>query len=108
MEKQLLQKMQSSLYRLIIPQKVESKIRTLLSEIYNTEWSGVLFYTYTGSFASNDLVLTCQDVLLMNIGNSTFTEFNMDADVAAYMVDHDLLDCQMALIHSHHNMAKNH
>ena len=81
MENQLLQKMQSS-YSLIIPQRVENKIRTLLSEIYNTEWSGVLFYTYTGSFASNDLVLTCQDILLMNIGNAVFTEFNMDADVA--------------------------
>ena len=103
MENNILRKMQSS-YKLIIPKFVESKIRTLLKEIYNIEWSGVLFYTYTGSFDTKDLVITCQDILPMNIGSSTYTEFDVNSDVASYMVEHDLLDCQMGLCHSHHNM----
>ena len=104
MEREILQKMQSS-YKLIIPQHVEGKIRTLLKEVHNIEWSGVLFYTYTGSFESDDLVLTCQDLIPMNIGSGAFTEFEVNEDVVTYMVSHDLLDCQMGLIHSHHSMA---
>ena len=103
MEEQRLLKTQSS-YKLIIPQHVEGKIRTLLREVHNIEWSGVLFYTYSGSFETNDLVLVCQDLVPMNIGSTGYTEFDVNEDIITYMTMHDLLDCQMGLIHSHHAM----
>lgn len=101
----LLKKMSSS-YKLIIPPDVESKIRHLCNRISNVEWSGTLFYNYSGSMEANDLVITCLDIFVMDIGSSTYTEFDMSADVIAYMCDKpELLDAQMGLIHSHNNMS---
>lgn len=90
-------------YKMFIPAKVENKIRILLNSIYNIEWSGVLFYTYTGSFETNDLVITCEDIYPMNIGNSVYTEFENTPDIAGYIVDNQLFDCCHGLVHSHHN-----
>jgi proteasome lid subunit RPN8/RPN11 len=91
-------------FKMFIPAKVENKIRILLNNIYNIEWSGVLFYTYTGSFENNDLVITCEDIYPMNIGNSVYTEFENTPDIAGYIVDNQLFDCCHGLVHSHHNM----
>lgn len=42
----------------------------------------------------------------MDLGNATFTEFTMNEDVAAYMSENiDLFDCDLQLIHSHHQMS---
>lgn len=92
-------------FKMFIPAKVENKIRILLNNIYNIEWSGVLFYTFTGSFENNDLLITCEDIYPMNIGNSVYTEFENTPDVAGYIVDNQLFDCCHGLIHSHHSMA---
>lgn len=97
----------SNLYKLIVPRNVEEKIRYLLRKFPSTEWSGVLFYTFEGTFEGNDLVITCKDIFPMDLGNATFTEFTMDEDVASYMADNlELFECDMGLIHSHHNMSK--
>lgn len=96
----------SSIYKLIVPENVEEKIRYLLRKFPNTEWSGVLFVTHQGSFENNDLVITCKDIYPMDLGNATFTEFTMNEDVAAYMSENiDLFDCDLQLIHSHHQMS---
>lgn len=94
----------SSNYKLIIPDEVERKIRFLCNKIWNIEWSGVLFFTYEGSFETDDLAIICKDIYLMDIGNASSTEFNMSPDVVGYMTDNDLLDYQTGLIHSHHSM----
>lgn len=99
----IIMKSQSS-YKMFIPAEVENKIRILLNLVYNTEWSGVLFYTYEGSMENNDLVITCRDILPMNIGNSVYTEFENTPDVAGYIVDNQLFDCCQGLVHSHHSM----
>jgi len=86
-------------YNLYIPDSVEKKIRTLLTEIHNIEWSGVLFYTFNGSFETKDIEIHCVDLLPLNIGNASFTEFTMSPEVISYMAKNDLLDCQMGLVH---------
>ena len=97
----------SDTYKLIVPSKVEEKIRYLLRKFPNTEWSGVLFTSHTGSFEKKNLVITCEDIYPMDLGNSTFTDFQMNADVASYMAQNmELFDCDLQLIHSHHSMAK--
>lgn len=96
----------SSTYRLIVPENVEEKIRYLLRKFPSTEWSGVLFVTHQGSFENNDLVITCKDIYPMDLGNATFTEFKMSEDVASYMSENiELFDCDLQLIHSHHQMS---
>ena len=102
----LVQKLGTYNYKLFIPTKVEQKIRFICQKIWNTEWSGTLFFTYEGSFEDNNLVIKCEDIYVMDIGTQVYTEFDMNPDVIAYMTEHsELLDCQMGLIHSHNNMA---
>ena len=96
----------SSTYKLIIPEHVEEKIRYLLRKFPSTEWSGVLFTSHIGSFENNDLEITCQDIYPMDLGNATFTQFQMSEDVASYMADNiELFDCDIELVHSHHQMS---
>lgn len=96
------QKSGSYNYKMIIPEDVENKIVFTCHKVWNTEWSGILFFTYKGSFENNDLIIKCKDIYIMDIGNSTYTEFDMNPDVIAYMTDNpELLDCQIGLIHSH-------
>lgn len=101
----LVQKSGTYNYRLIIPAEVEKKIRFACQKVWNTEWSGTLFFTHEGSFENNDLVIRCVDIYIMDIGTQAYTEFDMNPDVIAYMCENpELLDCQMGLIHSHAGM----
>ena len=85
---------------------MEAKIRHLCSKVFNTEWSGNLFYKMTGTFADNNIEITCVDILPMDIGSSAYTEFEMSPEVATYMVENpELLDCKMGLIHSHQSFG---
>ena len=96
----------STTYKLVIPANVEEKIRYLQRKFPHTEWSGVLFTSHKGSFEGNDLVITCHDIYPMDLGNSTYTEYKMDENVAGYMADNvDLFYCDLSQIHSHHCMA---
>lgn len=96
----LVQKSSTCNYKLVIPTEVERKIRFACQKVWNTEWSGILFFTYKGSFENNDLVIKCVDIYIMDIGTQAYTEFYMNPDVIAYMTEHpELLDCQLGLIH---------
>lgn len=102
----LVQKSGTYNYKLIIPAKVERKIRFACQKVWSTEWSGTLFFTHEGSFENNDLAIRCVDIYIMDIGTQAYTEFDMNPDVIAYMCENpELLDCQMGLIHSHNNMS---
>ena len=91
---------QSATYRLYVPKKVEEKIRYLIRKFPHTEWSGVLFYTYTGTFENEDLEIYCEDIFPMDLGSGTFTSFKMNEDVAAYMAQNmELFDCEIGLVH---------
>lgn len=102
----LVQKSGTYNYKLIIPAEVERKIRFACQKVWSTEWSGTLFFTHEGSFENNDLIIRCVDIYIMDIGTQSYTEFDMNPDVIAYMCENpELLDCQMGLIHSHNNMS---
>ena len=89
-----------NMIKLIISTKVEQKISICCRELPHNEWSGTLFYNYSGSFEDNTLEIRCVDIFPMDIGSSSYTEFDMSPDVIAYMTEHpELLDCQIGLIH---------
>lgn len=106
MDKNILKK-QDNTYKLIITPELEEKIRFLCARFPNNEYSGVLFYDYTGRFENNSLVLTAKDFCLMDYGSATYTEFNKSAEICNYMIEHDLLNCQQGLCHSHDIMCTN-
>lgn len=97
-----------SIYKIVIPQEVEKKIRLICKNIWEVEWSGVLFYKVEGAFEDKSLTIRCVDICLMDIGTSGATEFKVTPEVSAYMVDHSELTEEgvfSGLIHSHNNMA---
>ena len=94
-------------YKLIITPALEEKIRFLCARFPNNEYSGVLFYDYTGRFEDNSLVLTAKDFCLMDYGSATYTEFDSSPEICTYMIENNLLECQQALCHSHNVMCTN-
>lgn len=94
----------SSQYKLIIPSYAQGKINYLCEKFPSTEWSGVLFYTVKGSFETEDLELEVKDLLVLDIGTTTYTEFTSSAKIPQFMIEKGLLETQMGLIHSHHSM----
>ena len=104
MDKNILKK-QDNIYKLIITPELEEKIRFLCARFPNNEYSGVLFYDYTGRFEDNSLVLTAKDFCLMDYGSATYTEFDSNPEICNYMIENDLLECQQALLHSHNVMG---
>lgn len=65
-----------------------------------------MFTKHTGNFEDNNLVITCEDLYPMDLGNATYTEYKMDETVASYMADNiELFECDLNLIHSHHAMS---
>ena len=62
-----------STYKMFIPNSVERQIRFLCERVWNTEWSGVLFYNYTGNLEDGSLEIHCVDILPMDIGSATYT-----------------------------------
>lgn len=94
----------SSQYKLIIPPYAQGKINYLCEKFPSTEWSGVLFYTVKGSFETEDLELEVKDLLVLDIGTTTYTEFTSSAKIPQFMIEKGLLETQMGLIHSHHSM----
>lgn len=93
-------KQQNQKFSLKISDKLEKKIRVLCNKFPSTEWSGQLFYTYTGSLDKGDLAFVAEDLLFMDTGDTSTTEFYLDeGNAAAYIADHELWNCQVGLIH---------
>lgn len=90
-------------HTLVLSKKVEDKIRVLCSKFPNREWSGVLFTEYEGTFEEG-LTITAVDLYPINLGNTTFTEYEFTPELTSYMIDNDLLDFRTDIIHSHHTM----
>lgn len=86
--------------KLIIPTEVENIIRYFLDKFHNIEWSGILFYDFTGSIQDKNLEITCRDILLMDKGDSTSTSIEYNPEIANYIANHlELTDCKLGLIH---------
>ena len=90
--------------KLIIPKEIHQKINLLCNLFTNIEWSGVLFYDYTGEF-NKDMVLTIRDIMPKDLGDASYTSYDIDANIPSFMLKHGLTRCRMGHIHSHHSMT---
>ena len=94
-------------FNLIIENTLESKIRFICSKLPNTEWSGIVFWTKTGSFEENNIEFKAHDFLLLDVGDTVSTAFDMTPQVVGYMTENNLLGSFIGLLHSHHTMNTN-
>ena len=93
------------LFEIRVEKTLENKIRRLCKELPNLEWSGALLYTHKGSIKDKNLEISAKDLYLMDVGSSTYTDFKKDPNIITYMIDKDLLECEVGLIHSHDQMS---
>lgn len=87
-----------------IPLEVSNKIIYLNSIMGNIEWSGILFFDIEDTFAQG-LNIKVKDILLLDIGNSAYTNYEFTSEIPSYMCEHQLTQCFIGHIHSHHTMS---
>lgn len=90
--------------KLRVTPRAERKIRACIEALPFTEWSGAMYWRYTGAFESHDLDIECADILPMAIGDTVYTEYETNEVVYNYMLENGLEDCCVGLVHSHHVM----
>jgi proteasome lid subunit RPN8/RPN11 len=91
-----------------ITKKLKDQIDFLHKKIGTTEWSGVLFYkTETTDFSVlKNLKFTANDMFLMDIGSSVYTEYEFNKNImTAYDVIEDAIESDIGMIHTHHSMG---
>lgn len=88
--------------KLKITKKLLQQIKFLCRNIWEVEWSGVLFYSVQGEFGSPEFQCTAEHILFMDKGSSSYTEFDSDESVAEFMMDNpEYFEKRQGLIHSH-------
>lgn len=89
-----------------VSNKVYDKIRTLCSKISKVEWSGCIFYSIEGSLLKpSEIKIEIIDLIPLDRGSTTFTEYSFDERVMQYMMKMDYFELKIGHIHSHHSMA---
>ena len=97
-------------------EKIIDKIKYLCKTINKIEWSGILLYTVEGTIKDpSKMVLTAQEIILMDVGSSAYTSYNYNEkkrDTSEYLDRHidytnehpEALGWKIGQIHSHHTM----
>lgn len=90
-----------------VSEQLQKQIRYLCQEIWSDEWSGILFYDTQGTFGEEDFVVRAHELFLMDIGTSTYTEYDTGdpALIKFLMANPNLLKMNKGHIHSHNNMG---
>ena len=94
--------------KIIIPKKIENYIDYLHKAIGATEWSGILFYKLTSGNINKlkDLSFQVEFIYPMDIGSSTYTEFDYSGEIVnAWDLNEELINCSTGHCHTHHSMA---
>jgi hypothetical protein len=91
---------------LYIAPELQAQITYLCQQVWNEEWSGMLFYTTEGQFGDDNFKVTAKQLFLLDIGTATYTEYDpADQDLIKFMMANpDVLPMKKGHIHSHNNM----
>ena len=90
-----------------MPDRILNQIQWLCKEIPKVEWSGILFYSIEGTIREPEkMVLTLKDILPMQKGTASYTEYSFDERVIDYRMENEEADeWKVAHIHSHNTMG---
>lgn len=103
--------------KVVMPSDVLLKIQQLCRIISTVEWSGILLYETTGSIQDpKNMVITLKDIILMNKGSHSYTEYSFTEkkrDQSGYEDRHidyceefeEALTWQIGHVHSHQDMS---
>ena len=65
------------LFKIVLSEQLETKIRTYCALSPEREWSGVLFYKFEGTF-KDGIIILANDMYLMDQGTAAHTEFDLN------------------------------
>lgn len=103
--------------KVVVPEDVLYKIKYLCQIIPKVEWSGILLYDVLGSITDiKNFKIILKDIIPMDKGNSTYTEFNFNEkkrDQSGYIDRHidycdeveEAMSWKLGIIHSHNTMG---
>jgi proteasome lid subunit RPN8/RPN11 len=92
--------------QLKIPKNVVQQIRYLCNKVPKHEWSGILMYKLIGNFSTGNFSCVVKDIFLMDIGSSTYTEYEFGERFIKYRMEHsNVSDCETGHCHSHNSMS---
>lgn len=91
----------------LITQKLQDQITYLCKEVWNDEWSGMLFYETEGDFGKEGFKITAQELFPLDIGTQTYTEYQTsDPELIKFlMANPHVRNMKKGHIHSHNNMG---
>jgi hypothetical protein len=92
--------------KVVVTTRVLEQIKYLCAQISKVEWSGILYYEVDGTIKDPaNMVCTLRDILPLHKGSGTYTEYDIGGLFVQHMMkNQELMDCNMAHIHSHNNM----
>lgn len=79
----------------------------MCKQVWNDEWSGMLFYETEGEFGHEGFKITAQELFPLDIGTQTYTEYQTsDPELIKFMMKNpSVLRMKKGHIHSHNNMG---
>ena len=94
-----------------MPQIFYDKVEYLCSNISAVEWSGILLYSFEGTIEQpENLVITLQDIILMDKGSGSYTEYQYNQEGRDPYIDYrekypERKSWRIGHIHSHNSMG---
>lgn len=79
----------------------------MCKQVWNDEWSGMLFYETEGEFGHEGFKIIAQELFPLDIGTQTYTEYQTsDPELIKFMMaNKSVLSMKKGHIHSHNNMG---
>lgn len=90
-----------------ISQKLQDQVSYLCKEVWNDEWSGMLFYETEGEFGQDNFKVIAQELFPLDIGTQTYTEYETsDPELIKFLMSNpQVRSMKKGHIHSHNNMG---
>ena len=83
-----------------------NQVSYLCKQIWDVEWSGILFYSTKGEFGSPEFEVTAEHIFPMNKGTQAYTEFETSGDFVEFLMEKpEFIGLNRGLVHSHNNMG---
>lgn len=96
-----------SVVPVFISEKLQNQIHYMCKQVWNDEWSGMLFYETEGEFGTEGFKILAQELFPLDIGSATYTEYQTsDPELIKFMMSNTAArGMKKGHIHSHNNMG---
>ena len=92
--------------KVVITEDFLNKVKFLCNSVRSKEWSGIVWYKHAGTIKDiENFSITPIDILLMDIGTQSHTEYKFTHEVTDFVMKKELFMYKFGHIHSHNTMS---